>query len=204
MLFNYFFTSKDLEPGKPWFFLLLASLAASSAQWQAAAFIYISLSYSYFLILGSGVDICSFSVLSLLFRVSEKVSTPTSIVLMAINTCVGFYWRQMMTVTGVEEDAWGYLAVCVPIVVIFAPLGSIISSHFHRQVLAVLVYILDTVALVTALVVIPITVHLGIMCGCLLFGGFLIFLLMSKAGQRLLEQEEQRQREEEAGVEGKV
>ena len=50
---------------------------------------------------GSGVDICSFSVLSLLFRwtwwndrricissmsrVNEKVSTPTSIVLMAIN-----------------------------------------------------------------------------------------------------------------------
>jgi hypothetical protein len=32
---------------------------------------------------------------------------------------------------------------------------------------------------------------------------FLIFLLMSKAGQRLLEQEEQRQREEEV-VQGKV
>ena len=42
-------------------------------------------------ITGSGVDICSFSMLSLLFRVSEKVSTPTSIVLMAINTCVGTY-----------------------------------------------------------------------------------------------------------------
>ena len=62
-------------------------------------------------ITGSGVDICSFSILSLLFRyikyftkkhiilikkiffvicrVSEKVSTPTSVVLMAINTCIG-------------------------------------------------------------------------------------------------------------------
>ena len=38
----------------------------------------------------------------------------------------------MMTDTGVEADAWGFLIVCVPIVVIFAPLGSIISSHFHR------------------------------------------------------------------------
>ena len=46
---------------------------------------------------GSGVDICSFSVLTLLFRISEKVATPTSVVLMAINTCVGFYWRQLMT-----------------------------------------------------------------------------------------------------------
>ena len=132
---------------------------------------------------GSGVDICSFSVLSLLFRVSEKVSTPTSIVLMAINTCVGefiaarpvtflchssillsgFYWRQFMTVGGAEEEAWGYLIVCVPIVVVFAPLGSIISSHFHRQVLAAFVYLTDTAALITGLVVVPLTLQLGIM-----------------------------------------
>ena len=37
-----------------------------------------------------------------------------------------------MTETGVEEEAWGYLAVCVPVVVVFAPLGSIVASHFHR------------------------------------------------------------------------
>ena len=55
----------------------------------------------------------------------------------------------MMTDTGVEPDAWGYLIVCVPIVVIFAPLGSILSSHFHRQVLAFLIYVLDTIALVS-------------------------------------------------------
>ena len=108
----------------------------------------------------------------------------------------------MMTDTGVEPDAWGYLIVCVPIVVIFAPLGSILSSHFHRQVLATLVYILDTVALITALVVIPLTLSLGIMwyvvcdlkmflilqifSGCLLLGGFVFFFILSKAGQRLM------------------
>jgi len=138
-------------------------------------------------IAGSGVDICSFSILSLLFRISEKVSTPTSVVLMAINTVFGFYWRQMMTDTGVEPDAWGFLIVCVPIVVIFAPLGSILSSHFHRQVLAFLIYILDTIALISAFVVIPMTLTLGIMCGCLLAGGFIFFILLSKAGQRLLQ-----------------
>ena len=53
-----------------------------------------------------------------------------------------------MTYTGVEEEAWGYLAVCVPVVVVFAPLGSFLASHFHRQVLAALVYVLDTLALV--------------------------------------------------------
>ena len=54
-----------------------------------------------------------------------------------------------MTADGVEEEAWKYLAVCVPIVVFFAPFGSFLSSHFHRQVLAFLVYFLDTLALVS-------------------------------------------------------
>lgn len=135
---------------------------------------------------GSGVDICSFSVLTLLFRVSEKVATPTSIVLMAINASVGFYWREMMTDTGVEVDAWGYLIVCVPVVVVFAPLGSLIASHFHRQVLAALVYILDALALITAFIVIPLDLHLGIMSGSFLVGGLFLFLLMSKAGQKLV------------------
>ena len=45
--------------------------------------------------------------------------------------------------TGAEEEAWNFLAVCVPIVVFFAPFGSFLASHFHRQVLAALIYILD-------------------------------------------------------------
>lgn len=170
--------------------------------WQMAVLISVGFLGGIFTsVAGSGVDICSFSILSLLFRVSEKISTPTSIVLMAINTCVGFYWRQMMTSSGVETEAWGYFIVCVPIVVFFAPLGSIISSHFHRQVLAFLVYILDTVALVTAFIAIPMTFSLGIMSGVLLLTGFCIFALMSKAGQRLLQNYEEHEREM-AGGEG--
>lgn len=141
-------------------------------------------------IAGSGVDICSFSILTLLFRVSEKVATPTSIVLMAINTCLGFYWREVQ-MSGVEGDAWGYFQVCIPVVVIFAPLGSIIASHFHRQVLAWMVYILDTVALITAFVVLreKIDLVLGLVCGAILIGGFVLFFILSKIGQKIMEKE---------------
>ncbi|KAI6221365.1 hypothetical protein M3Y99_01552900 [Aphelenchoides fujianensis] len=51
---------------------------------------------------GSGVDICSFSVLTLLFRVSEK--------------WVGFYWRQLM-MQAIAPLAWEYFSVSVPVVV---------------------------------------------------------------------------------------
>ena len=58
--------------------------------WQAIVLLFVGFLGGIFsAVAGSGVDICSFSVLSLLFRVSEKVSTPTSVVLMAINTVFG-------------------------------------------------------------------------------------------------------------------
>lgn len=42
-----------------------------------------------------------------------------------------------------------------PVVVIFSPLGAFVSSHVHRQVLAVFIYVLETMALVGFLVTGP-------------------------------------------------
>ena len=43
------------------------------------------------------------------------------------------YNNQFYILEGAEQEAWEYMAVCVPIVVFFAPMGSLIASHFHRQ-----------------------------------------------------------------------
>eukprot|EP00041_Stephanoeca_diplocostata_P011105 m.180335 g.180335 ORF g.180335 m.180335 type:complete len:463 (+) comp18413_c0_seq2:271-1659(+) len=102
---------------------------------------------------GSGIDICSFAVLTLLFRVSEKVAMPTSVVLMAINTAFGFAYIQV-AMGGVARDAWGFWIVCIPIVVIGAPLGSVVGTHFHRLTLAALVYVIDSILFTVALVVV--------------------------------------------------
>ena len=85
-------------------------------------------------------------------------------------------------------QAWHFFTVCVPVVVIAAPIGSVIATHFHRwtfsktlildcfiwywlrKVLASMIYILDTVALVTALTVLHMTPKLWIISGCLLAG----------------------------------
>lgn len=134
---------------------------------------------------GSGVDICSFSMLTLLFRVSEKVATPTSVILMAFNTVFGFYWREVIQ-RAVSQDAWDYFIVCVPIVVIGAPIGSLFGTHFHRLVLAALVYIIDIVALVSAFAIIkPTGKLLGLSLG-ILGAGFIFFLIITKFGDRQL------------------
>lgn len=74
-------------------------------------------------ITGSGLDILTFSLLVLGFRIDEKIATPTSVVLMAGNAVVGFCWRLLST-TPISTETWNYWWVCVPVVVIGAPLGA--------------------------------------------------------------------------------
>ncbi|TMS35432.1 hypothetical protein L596_002838 [Steinernema carpocapsae] len=132
---------------------------------------------------GSGVDICSFSVLTLLFRVSEKVATPTSVVLMAVNTCVGFFWRQLID-ANVSDLAWEYWSVSVPVVVVCAPLGSTLASHFHRLTLATFVYVLEVLAATGYLLTGPsITM---IMTGTgIIFFAFLFFYTLMLCGDQM-------------------
>jgi len=144
---------------------------------------------------GSGIDICSFACLTLMYRVSEKTATPTSVVLMAMNTCVGFMWRALY-MDGVEPDAWGYLAVCIPIVVIGAPLGSMVGSHFHRLVLAWCVYITDTVQMIGALIIVKPWQYaekknedpafLTGSCVVLLILGGIVWTVMARQGEKII------------------
>lgn len=144
-------------------------------------------------IAGSGIDICSFAVLTLFFRISEKTATPTSVILMAINTVVGFLYRQF-AMGGVEKDAWGFLLVCMPIVCIGAPLGSVLGSYVHRLVLAWAVYATDFVQLVGALFVVkPWTsektdtpAHLTASSSIIFFSGILFFYLLQVRPRPLL------------------
>ena len=134
---------------------------------------------------GSGLDICSFSILTLFFRVSEKIATPTSVVLMGINTVIGFFWRHFM-MQAVTQEAFDFVWVCVPIVVIGAPLGSVIGTHFHRLVLAALIYIIDIVALISAFVLVPLSpLLIGISVGIIVVG-FIFFFIVTKVGERML------------------
>uniref|UniRef100_A0A914L3N5 Uncharacterized protein n=1 Tax=Meloidogyne incognita TaxID=6306 RepID=A0A914L3N5_MELIC len=136
---------------------------------------------------GSGVDICAFSVLTLLFRLSEKVATPTSVVLMAANTCVGFFWRHLI-MSEVSTLAWNYFTCSVPVVVLFAPLGSLLASHFHRLVLATFVYVLEGLALLGFLATGPEWRLIGI-GSVIIFCSFFFFLAVSRIGYWLDETE---------------
>jgi uncharacterized membrane protein YfcA len=72
---------------------------------------------------GSGLDIVTFSLLTLYFGVCVTVATPTSVILMGNNALVGALWTAFAA-GGAAPEAWGYWYVCVPIVVVGAPTGA--------------------------------------------------------------------------------
>jgi len=124
---------------------------------------------------GSGLDIVVFVLLVLGLNICEKVATPTSVILMATNAVVGFVWKGMFG-SPLATEAWGYWYVCVPIVVIGAPLGALFIRGRSRFFIANFLYCAIITQYFLALMIIPQTVNLfvfhltSIVLGILLFG----------------------------------
>jgi uncharacterized membrane protein YfcA len=134
-------------------------------------------------ITGSGLDIVTFSLLVLVFSLNEKVATPTSVVIMATNTVVGFFWREAAG-AGVAAEAWNYWYVCVPIVVIGAPLGARFIRNRSRLFVAGFLYLSIVAQYLGALFVIPQTPALLAFNAAVLGAGVFFFWQLARYGQR--------------------
>ncbi|KAK5970369.1 hypothetical protein GCK32_016879, partial [Trichostrongylus colubriformis] len=133
---------------------------------------------------GSGIDICIFSIITLLFRVTEKTATPTTIVLMGLNSIIGVYYR-VVWAGGVSPLALDYIKITIPVAVTLAPLGSFLGSHFHRKVLATFIYVLETLAVIGFLITKP-PIKLVMIGACIILFGFVFFSFISRAGARIM------------------
>ena len=132
---------------------------------------------------GSGLDIVTFAVLVLMFSLNEKVATPTSVILMAANTVIGFAWRETMG-GGVAADAWNYWWVCVPVVVVGAPFGARFIRNRSRHFVAGFLYCSITAQYTWALVVIPQSPQLLLFNILVLAVATLFFWVLTRYGER--------------------
>ncbi|BCG63432.1 MAG: hypothetical protein methR_P1142 [Methyloprofundus sp.] len=107
-------------------------------------------------LVGNGIDIICFSVMVLLFRLPEKVSTPTSVVLMAFNAMAGFA-IQLFVIGGFTAKVETYWLAAIPVVVIGAPLGAYICTHMSNKLIVVTLLALIFVELFSSLYLIPLT-----------------------------------------------
>jgi len=104
-------------------------------------------------IFGNGIDICTFSFVTLKYGLSEKVATPTSVVLMTSNAIVGTLMH-FFIVGDMQPEAINYWLVCIPFVMIGAPFGAYIINKINRISIAIMLYALIIAQFVAALFII--------------------------------------------------
>jgi len=145
-------------------------------------------------IAGSGLDMATFSVLTLYYRESEKVATPTSVVLMAVNAFIGILVRTIpiggQYAAGERETLWKFISVAIPVVVIGAPLGAYVPIILSRHQIAYTLYILSIAQFVLACIVVkpwaapsPHAVGLSVACAVTLLGGSALFYKLANMGE---------------------
>lgn len=105
-------------------------------------------------LVGSGIDIITFMTMVLLFRLDEKIATPTTVILMTTNTLVGFALHVLVLDT-FTPTVQGYWLAAVPVVVVGAPLGAYLCSVLSRRTIANILIGLIAIEFVSTLVVIP-------------------------------------------------
>jgi uncharacterized protein len=105
-------------------------------------------------LVGNGIDIICFSVMVLLFRLSEKVSTPTSVILMAINAIIGFS-AHLFIVGGFSLQVESYWLAAIPVVVIGAPLGVYFCTKLNNKTIASMLICLISFELLSSILIIP-------------------------------------------------
>jgi uncharacterized membrane protein YfcA len=122
-------------------------------------------------LVGNGIDIITFSVMVLLFKMNEKIATPTSVILMAINALAGFS-VQIFILDGLNQQVYSYWQAAIPVVIIGAPLGAIICSRLNRIIIVRVLLTLIAIELISSVLLIPLTTMVTI-------SGIITFMVFS-------------------------
>ncbi len=102
---------------------------------------------------GTGINIFTFCFLVIYYKVNEKVATPSSIIIMTVETIVGFALHAfiMKDIVPQTYDMW---LSCIPIVIFFAPLGVYLVHKISRNTFTTFLYFIFLIQYIGAMIVI--------------------------------------------------
>lgn len=86
-------------------------------------------------IFGTGINIFTFCLMTIYYGINEKVAVPSSIIIMTIETILGFFLH-FAFIEDFQSQAFEMWIACIPFVIIFAPLGSYVVSKLPRKAIA--------------------------------------------------------------------
>ena len=111
-------------------------------------------------LIGCGENIVVFMVMVVLFRVNEKIVTPTTVLLMWMVTAAGFLLH-LVVVRDFPPRVISYWLAAVPVVVVGAPLGALLCSRIERHTIVYILLSLIAVELLSTLLLVNMTHEVG-------------------------------------------
>lgn len=130
-------------------------------------------------IFGTGINIFTFCLMTIYYRVNEKVATPSSVIIMTIETLLGLFLHTQI-INDFQPEAFELWLACVPVVVFFAPLGAFVISKLPREGIAKILYVILFVQFVGAIWVIKPNFSQLLLCVATLAVGLGLFSYLAK------------------------
>ena len=130
-------------------------------------------------VFGTGINIFTYCVMTIYYGVSEKVATPSSVIIMTIETILGFFIHTQV-LKDFQPVAFEMWIVCIPIVAFFAPLGAFVISKMKRLNIAKILYTMLVLQFIGAFWVIRPTGTKLLMCIVVVVTGLALFSWLSK------------------------
>ena len=132
---------------------------------------------------GTGINILSYCFMVSYYRISEKVATPSSVLIMTVETIFGFMLHALLLndFSDRSRDMW---LACIPLVVFFAPLGAFIIQYLPRRRVAQFLSAILMVQYVGAMVVLKPEIPWILFSAVLIVSSIVLFVWLGKMAQR--------------------
>ena len=127
-------------------------------------------------ITGTGIDMLTFIILTLLFGIDERISTPTTVIIMGFNSIVGFAIHYFILCD--IGLVWNYWLVAVPVVVIGAPMGALAVTYARRDWIIVFLLLIIAAELLSTILLVPFNQNMVLTAAGVSLGCFCWFYLM--------------------------
>lgn len=133
---------------------------------------------------GSGVDIVTFSFATLYLGLDEKIATPTSVILMAINSVIGVILKVTITDVGIAREAINYWLVCLPVVIFGAPLGAIFIHDKSKKLIIRFLQFSIIAQFIASWIILELTINLKLWSIFLVILGSSIYFYLFKRREK--------------------
>lgn len=128
---------------------------------------------------GAGINILSFCFVVIYYNLNEKVATPSSIIIMAVESIAGFalhaLWLRDMT-----PDTFDMWLSCIPFVIFFAPLGAYVLDRTSRKTYNNFLYLIFGIQYIGALIVIRPGLAQSVFSAGIIVGSIILFRWIEK------------------------